>query len=47
MDETFYIGALASKIGAYGGDIGNQLAFVFTIVSFYPLRWVELRYMGR
>ncbi|TVY41862.1 Purine-cytosine permease [Lachnellula subtilissima] len=38
MDETFYIGLLAAKIGDDGGDIGNQLAFVFTITSFYPLR---------
>lgn len=42
-----YIGYLAAKIGDYGGDIGNQLAFVFTIVSFYPLRWLELKYTGR
>lgn len=47
MDETFYIGVLATKIGEYGGDIGNQLAFIFTIVSFYPLRWLELRIFGR
>ncbi|RDW87875.1 hypothetical protein BP5796_03569 [Coleophoma crateriformis] len=47
MDETFYIGVLATKIGAYGGDIGNQLAFVFTVVSFYPLRWLELTCVGR
>ncbi|TVY43274.1 Purine-cytosine permease, partial [Lachnellula occidentalis] len=47
MNETFYIGVLAAKIGDDGGDIGNQLAFVFTIVSFYPLRWLELKYIGR
>jgi len=47
MDETFYTGVLATKIGAYGGDIGNELAFVFAIVSFYPLRWLELKYIRR
>jgi len=47
MDETFYIGWIATKLGDYGGDIGNQLAFVFAIASFYPLRWLEYKYVGR
>lgn len=47
MVETYYVGVLAKLIGAGGGDIGNQLAFVFTAVTYLPLRTLELRYVGR
>ncbi|KAH8911954.1 hypothetical protein BR93DRAFT_34460 [Coniochaeta sp. PMI_546] len=49
MSETWYVGALARKIGdpAYGGDIGNELAFLFTLVVFVPARWLEYRSVGR
>lgn len=47
MVETYYVGALAAKIGAYGGDIANELALVFTAVSYLPLRTLELKYVGR
>ncbi len=47
MSQTWYVGVLASKIGATGGDIGNILAFVFTLVAYIPARWAEYRFMGR
>lgn len=47
MSETWYVGVLASMIGQYGGDIGNELAFVFTLVAFIPARWLEYKVMGR
>ena len=47
MVETYYVGALASKIGVDGGDIANELALVFTTISYLPLRILELRYVGR
>ncbi|KAL1970017.1 hypothetical protein VTN77DRAFT_6422 [Rasamsonia byssochlamydoides] len=47
MVETYYTGAIARMIGDYGGDVGNELAFVFTIVSYIPLRKLELKYIGR
>jgi purine-cytosine permease-like protein len=47
MVETYYVGALAAKIGADGGDIANELALVFTTVSYLPLRTLELKYVGR
>lgn len=47
MVETYYVGILARKIGADGGDIANELAFVFTAISYLPLRMLELRYVGR
>lgn len=47
MSETWYIGVVAAKFGGYGGDLGNQLALVFTLVSFVPLRFLERKYTGR
>jgi len=47
MVETFYTGVIAKKIGTGGGDIGNELALVFTVLAFVPLRHLELKYMGR
>lgn len=47
MVETYYVGALAAMIGDSGGDIANELALVFTSVSYLPLRILELKYVGR
>ncbi|KAJ6160887.1 hypothetical protein N7470_004283 [Penicillium chermesinum] len=47
MAETYYVGPLAKMIGADGGDIANELALVFTSISYLPLRTLELRYVGR
>ncbi|KIN08590.1 hypothetical protein OIDMADRAFT_108930 [Oidiodendron maius Zn] len=47
MDETWWIGPLARKIGQNGGDIGNELSLVFTLVAFVPVRYLELKYIGR
>lgn len=47
MSETFYIGVLAARIGLVSGDIGNELAFVFTLVAYIPARWAERKYTGR
>jgi len=47
MVQTWYVGVIAKKIGEDGGDIGNELAFVFTIVGYIPVRYLELKYLGR
>jgi len=48
MVQTWYVGVIATMIGDAGGDIGNQLAFIFTLVSFIPLRyWERKQYPGR
>jgi purine-cytosine permease-like protein len=47
MVQTWYQGVLALKIGEYGGDIGNQLALVFTVVAYIPVRFLELKYLKR
>jgi NCS1 nucleoside transporter family len=47
MDETWWVGPIARKIGDYGGDVGNELALVFTMVTYIPVRYLELKYVGR
>jgi len=48
MVQTWYVGVIAAMIGDAGGDIGNQLAFIFTLVSFVPLRyWERRQFPGR
>ncbi|CAI7583973.1 unnamed protein product [Penicillium bialowiezense] len=47
MVETYYVGALANMIGKDGGDIANELALVFSSLSYLPIRKLELRYVGR
>lgn len=46
MSETWYVGSLARMIGEDGGDIGNELAFLFTLVVFVPGRYLERKYTG-
>ncbi|KAI9741851.1 MAG: hypothetical protein M1834_000239 [Cirrosporium novae-zelandiae] len=47
MSQTWYIGCLSGKIGESGGDVGNELALIFTAVSYPPLRYWELKRFGR
>lgn len=48
MYQVWYTGPLAAKVGGgYGGDIGAWLAIAFTSVTFPPLRYLELKRMGR
>ncbi|KAL1882590.1 hypothetical protein Plec18167_003007 [Paecilomyces lecythidis] len=47
MVETYYVGVIAKMIGDDGGDVANELALVFTAVSYVPLRKLELKYIGR
>ncbi|KAJ9309310.1 hypothetical protein DTO027B5_2719 [Paecilomyces variotii] len=47
MVETYYVGIIAKMIGHYGGDVANELALVFSAVSYVPLRKLELKYIGR
>lgn len=47
MVQTWYVGVIAKRIGDDGGDIGNQLALVFTVVAYIPVRYLERKYIGR
>ncbi|KAL6716065.1 hypothetical protein ACLMJK_007027 [Lecanora helva] len=44
MVQTWYVGVIAKRIGETGGDIGNELAFVFTLMAYVPLRYLERRW---
>lgn len=45
--QSWYIGPLAATIGTVGGDLGNELTLVVTSVTYIPLRYLELKYIGR
>lgn len=47
MVETWYSGPIGLLIGSEGGDVANELTLVFTLVSYVPLRYLELKYIGR
>ena len=42
MSETWYIGPLAKLFSESGGDVSNEFTFVFTLVAYLPLRWLEM-----
>ncbi|CAF9943798.1 MAG: hypothetical protein ALECFALPRED_001340 [Alectoria fallacina] len=47
MSQTWYIGPIAQKFGAYGGDVGIYLSGVFTLITYPVLRTIEKRKTGR
>ena len=47
MDQVWYQGPVALKVGGYGGDIGAWMAIAFTCVVYPPLRCLELKKFGR
>lgn len=47
MSTTWYSGVIARQIGDNGGDIGNQLAFLFSVIVYIPARYLELKFVGR
>ncbi|KAI9784357.1 MAG: purine-cytosine permease [Peltula sp. TS41687] len=48
LAQAWYVGPIGKKIGlpGVGGDVGFELAFGFTTVSYLVLRWVERRRFG-
>ncbi|KAI0387052.1 putative nucleoside transporter [Hypomontagnella monticulosa] len=47
MATTWYTGVLAKPIGDNGGDIGNELCFLFSLAAYVPARIIERRRVGR
>lgn len=47
MAQVWYVGPIAHHIGEWGADLGNYVGFVWTAIVFVPLRWVELKKVGR
>ncbi|KAJ3811650.1 permease for cytosine/purines, uracil, thiamine, allantoin-domain-containing protein [Lentinula aff. lateritia] len=48
MAQVWYVGVIGRMIGdpEFGGDIGFELAFAFTAVTYPPLRYLEKRWWG-
>jgi hypothetical protein len=46
MDTTNFIGPIAKPIGAFGGDVGNEMSLVCSLI-YIPARYLELKYVGR
>lgn len=47
MCQAWWIGPVAAKLGDSGGDLGIWLGIAFTAVVFPPLRYLELKKIGR
>ncbi|KAI0842520.1 putative nucleoside transporter [Hypoxylon sp. FL0890] len=47
MATTWYTGVVAKRIGDFGGDVGNELCFLFALIVYVPARSREMRLLGR
>lgn len=47
MAQVWYIGPIAKLVGEYGADMGIYVGFCWTALVYPPLRFVELRFVGR
>lgn len=46
MDQTWFCGSIAKKIGGYGGDIAFELGMGFSLTAYLILRPLELKKFG-
>lgn len=49
MSQVWFIGPIGKRIGdpQYGGDVGFELAFAFSAISFMVFRSLEKKQFGR
>ena len=49
MSQVWFVGPIALHAGEapYGGDVGFELGFLFSFVSYLPLRYFEKKHFGR
>ncbi|KAK6613136.1 purine-cytosine permease [Botrytis cinerea] len=48
MAQVWFTGPIGKFCGAeYGGDVGFELAFAFSSISYCGLRWLEIKRFGR
>lgn len=45
MDESYWVGQIARHVGEFGGDIGWELGFCFSALTYALLRPVEKRFL--
>ncbi len=47
MNQVWYVGPLAKMVGEHGADLGIWVGCAWTLITFPPLRWAELRSLKR
>lgn len=47
MNQKWYVGPIARMVGDSGSDLGEWLGAAFALVVFPPLRYLELKKLGR
>ena len=47
MAQYYFIGPLAALVGDYGADMGNYVGFGWALLVYPPLRYWELKHIGR
>ncbi|EGV59946.1 Purine-cytosine permease fcy21 [Yamadazyma tenuis] len=47
LNQVWYMGPIAKKIGDYGGDVGFELAAGFSFIAYNITRPFEKKYIGR
>lgn len=47
MNQVYYVGVLAKKVGADGADLGMWMCIGFSGLSYPVLRYIELKMFGR
>lgn len=47
MDQIWYVGPIASMVGAYGTDLGIWVGISWAMLVYPPLRWLELQRFNR
>lgn len=47
MNQVYWQGPVAKKIGEYGGDIGFWICMAFTGIAYPFLRFAELKFLGK
>lgn len=47
MEQAYWTGPLAKKIGMFGGDIGFELSLAFSGITYPIFRYLELKFVGR
>ena len=47
MDQTYWVGPIAKLVGDDGADLGLFLSSGFTLVTYIPLRAIEIYFRGQ
>lgn len=47
MNQSWFVGPIAKRIGQYGGDVGFELAIIFGSITFVILRYLERKVSRR